>query len=162
MASAEDIRELQSKLDALVKRRFGAGSWDAAFKAYDRDADGLINASELDALLEAADVGNGFTRGMWADGVITEVDRDGDGRISLNELRDVVDSRGKGVAPVATTATTRPDYLYPIEYPANFTPKNPNPVAAPKPKPKPKPADDSFALWALAAVAAWFLMRGGR
>jgi hypothetical protein len=86
----ENERELITKLGTLVTQRFGAGQWHAAFENFDHDRDGKINGEELSALLESADVGNVFTRNVWATEVLKRVDHDRDGLISFAELNAIV------------------------------------------------------------------------
>jgi Ca2+-binding EF-hand superfamily protein len=85
MASVENKRELEEKVTALVKSRFG-GDYRAAFGHYDADGDGAISKAELKALLKDAGIGSGLTRWAWAEGVIDELDADGDGHISWAEF----------------------------------------------------------------------------
>jgi Ca2+-binding EF-hand superfamily protein len=91
MASQRDKQELVRKVSDLVGRRYG-GNYEAAFRDYGgRKGDNkTVDREELMELLYDADVGNRITRGMWADGVIKEVDRDGDGKISYSEFEAVI------------------------------------------------------------------------
>jgi hypothetical protein len=68
----EDQRLLRDRLTALVDRRFG-GSFGRAFDHYAQSA----NALDRDAvyrLLSDARVGNGFTRGIWANRLVEAID----------------------------------------------------------------------------------------
>lgn len=58
-------RELVTKIDALIRKRYGnatSGAQQRLFNSFDKDSDGKISSDELSKLLEAADVGNRFTR----------------------------------------------------------------------------------------------------
>lgn len=85
MADDKNRQELDDKVTALVATRF-AGDYRAAFAHYDADRSGVIDADELKALLSDAGIGNGLTRGMWARGIVAELDKDGDGGISWAEF----------------------------------------------------------------------------
>ncbi len=74
-------RVLEEKLAAFVAAEFG-GDDRAAFDEYDTNGDGLLDRVELRRLLADAGVGAPATRGLWAAGVIAEVDYDGDGAVS--------------------------------------------------------------------------------
>lgn len=73
IASADQRRELEEKVTALVTTRFG-GDYRAAFDHYDVDRDGAINDDELKTLLRDDGVGSGLTRRAWARGVKDEAD----------------------------------------------------------------------------------------
>ena len=88
MASVENKRELEEKVTALVKSRFG-GDYRAAFGHYDADGDGAISKAELKALLKDAGIGSGLTRWAWAKGIMGEVDTNADGGISWAEFEAV-------------------------------------------------------------------------
>jgi Ca2+-binding EF-hand superfamily protein len=83
--------ELVRKVGDLVNRRFG-GDYRAAFQSYSRKrtSDATVDKDELKDLLADASVGNGMTRGLWADGIVRELDRDGDGRIGWEEFESVI------------------------------------------------------------------------
>lgn len=85
MASADQRRELEEKVTALVAARFG-GDYRAAFDHYDADRDGAINDAELKTLLKDAGVGSGLTRWAWAKGVMDEADTDKNQVISWAEF----------------------------------------------------------------------------
>ena len=93
MATAEQRQELDHKVTALVRARFG-GDYRAAFTHYDADGDEVISKSELRTLLSDAGIGNGLTRWAWANGIMEAVDKDGDGHISRAEF-DAVFEGGK-------------------------------------------------------------------
>lgn len=82
-----NTRELKAKVSALVSKSFG-GDYKAAFEAYG-GKDGKVTKDELMKLLSDAGVGNGFTRGAWASGIIEKLDSDGDGRIGWSEFETV-------------------------------------------------------------------------
>lgn len=105
MSDADNRRELVSKLKALSARR--GESWPELFAAYDHDHDGQIDADELEALLQAADVGNGFTRGAWATGILEHLDKDDSGGVSLAELNGVINS-GAPAPPAANGSKAKP------------------------------------------------------
>jgi Ca2+-binding EF-hand superfamily protein len=85
MASETDKQQVKDKLDVLVKTKFD-GDVEAAFAYYDINNDGKIDRSELMDLLTDAGVGNWFTRGRWADGILAELDKDNDGAITPTDL----------------------------------------------------------------------------
>ena len=69
MASEENKRELEEKVEARVRARFG-GDHRSAFARYDADGNGVISKDELKALLKDAGVGSGLTRRAWAKGIM--------------------------------------------------------------------------------------------
>lgn len=164
MASAADVLELQTKLKALVAERFG-GNWASAFKAYDANGDGRIDANELETLLADANVGNFVTRSSWVRGVLDEVDTNRDGTISYDELQRAIAAPAPidAANPQAQQGTPRPDYLFPVDYPPNFTPAHPNPQVPPKPPPK-NDASGLVAVFVLGGLFAggWLLLRRRR
>ena len=81
-------RELVTKIDALLRKRFGNATMGAQrrlFDSFDGDRDGAIDADELEKLLEAADVGNVFTRSAWVRGIMKSMDSSKDRRITWEE-----------------------------------------------------------------------------
>lgn len=90
MASEKDKQELVTKVTKLVNTKF-EGDFHRAFLWYDKSIDqrpdGKLNKDELKRLLEDADVGNGFTRGVWAKEIIKAMDTDKDGAISWEEFQ---------------------------------------------------------------------------
>ncbi len=83
-----NVAELKAKVSRLVSANFG-GDYDRAFDHY-AGADGIATRSDLMVMLKDAGVGNGLTRGMWADGVMKEVDADGSGGVSKAEFSQVL------------------------------------------------------------------------
>jgi len=83
-----DEKELLTKLSKLVTDRY-QGSTEAAFYDF-AGSDQLLGASELEDLLEAADVGNFVTRSSWASAIIKKMDASGDKRISWAEYVQAV------------------------------------------------------------------------
>jgi Ca2+-binding EF-hand superfamily protein len=81
MANEEQRQEVDDKVTALVRSRFG-GDYRAAFAHYDSDGSGAIDRAELTALLKDAGIGSGLTRWAWAKGILEEMDTDADGGIS--------------------------------------------------------------------------------
>lgn len=89
MASSQDKEELTHKIKGLLMRKTGGTTSDSMhsmFTSYDRDKNGRIGPNELSQLLGDAGVGNGFTRGMWVDGIMKELDSNHDGEISWEEF----------------------------------------------------------------------------
>lgn len=84
----KNVQELKSKVGSLVDKRFG-GDYLKAFEHYDSDRDGAVSRAEIVALLEDAGVGNGFTRGMWANGIIDKLDATKDAKIQWPEFEAV-------------------------------------------------------------------------
>jgi hypothetical protein len=84
----ENVKELKSKVGTLVDGEFG-GDYKKAFDHYDSDRDGGIHKAELVALLKDAGVGNGFTRGAWASGIIERLDKSTDEQIQWAEFESV-------------------------------------------------------------------------
>ena len=87
-AEAEEVsdeeQELKDKVAALVAKDHG-GDYAKAFAHY-AGADGVVDRKELVKLLKDASVGNGLTRGVWADEIIKRFDTDGSGTISDQEF----------------------------------------------------------------------------
>ena len=88
MANEEKRQEIDEKVTALVKTRFG-GDYRAAFAHYDTDGNGTIDKDELKALLSDAGIGSGFTRWARAKGIMGAVDTNADGGISWAEFEAV-------------------------------------------------------------------------
>ena len=90
LAFEEDgnVKELKTKVGALVDKNFGS-DFKKAFEHYDTDKDGSIAKAELVNLLEDAKVGNGVTRGAWANGIIEKLDQSGDAKIQFDEFQSV-------------------------------------------------------------------------
>ncbi len=76
MATPEQILELKTKLGLLATKLL--------FNKYGQD--GHINKSQLITLLADADIGNIFTRGAWASGIIAELDKNNDGVLTIQEF----------------------------------------------------------------------------
>jgi len=87
MPSDEQKRELKEKISELIATRY-SGDAPAAFRDY-ADAVGLIDRTNLRKLLADAEIGNTFTRGAWADGILEAVDTDRDRKISWDEFKIV-------------------------------------------------------------------------
>ena len=87
-AQADDPNtvELKTKVGKLVQEKFG-GDYKRAFDHYDGDHDGGVNKDELTRMLHDADIGNGFTRGVWASKIIEKLDGNHDGRIQWTEFQ---------------------------------------------------------------------------
>jgi Ca2+-binding EF-hand superfamily protein len=89
MATDAQRKELQDKVNRLVAARFGS-DYDRAFGHYDRSKDGTISRDELLTLLVDAGIGSWLTRGIWADGILAELDADKDGKISKAEFQAIL------------------------------------------------------------------------
>ncbi len=90
---SNEQEELVTKVKALMQRKYGATDVNALrqlFDEYDRNHDGRIDKRELEAMLDAAGIGNSLTRGMWVKGVMGAIDQDGDQTIDWNELSRVL------------------------------------------------------------------------
>ena len=83
-----NVTELKRKVADLVKRAFG-GDYKKAFDAYDRDNDGKMTKDEIKELLSDAGVGNGLTRGAWADGILKKLDMNHDSGVQWAEFESV-------------------------------------------------------------------------
>lgn len=90
LAYEEDgnARELKEKVTRLVNREFG-GDFKKAFEYYAAQGSDNVDKHELRSLLADAGVGNGITRGAWADGIIGKLDTDGDKKIQWEEFEKV-------------------------------------------------------------------------
>lgn len=82
-------RELHQKMTAYVDNHFD-GDARAAFNHFDRNHDGRLGRGELKGALKTIGVGNGFTRGMWADGILERLDTSGDRALSWPEIRSTM------------------------------------------------------------------------
>lgn len=81
-------RELVTKIEALLRKRYGNTTENAQkqlFDSFDDNSDGQIDADELGSLLKAAKVGNAITRGAWVRGIMKSMDSGGDAQISWSE-----------------------------------------------------------------------------
>ena len=83
------VKELTTKIQALLDNKF-SGSTETAFAHYDKGNNGTLSYEEVIDVLRDADVGNRFTRGMWASGIIDKLDTDKDGCISKVEFFSVL------------------------------------------------------------------------
>lgn len=111
MSDEEDRQQLVRKLKAHVTSVTGlpgddVDAWRKTFATYDRNADGLVDALELDRLLKNASVGNPFTRGTWVERVMNALNADRNVGISLTELMAAV---------AAGKAPPEPDVSLPIQ-----------------------------------------------
>lgn len=96
-------RELAEKLSDLIESRFD-GDPRAAFDHYSKGS-GRMDAGQLEQLLKHAHVGNFATRGVWARGIMHELDGDRDGYISWEDFGDEVERHGPPAgAPVEPTS----------------------------------------------------------
>jgi hypothetical protein len=84
----DNVKELKAKVGALVAKNFG-GDYRAAFDHYDGDKDGGVKKDEIVSLLKDAGVGNGLTRGAWANGILKKLDKGQDGKIQWDEFQAV-------------------------------------------------------------------------
>jgi hypothetical protein len=82
---------LRDGVSRLVDSKFG-GDWERMFRHYAGISGGsdMVERRDLIPLLEDAGIGNGFSRGAWAKGILEEVDTSGDESISPEELRAVL------------------------------------------------------------------------
>lgn len=90
LAYEEDAneRELKQKVGKLVTEQFG-GDYKKAFEHYDSSRGGTVGKSELVKLLSDAGVGNGLTRGAWANKIIDKLDSNQDKSIDWSEFESV-------------------------------------------------------------------------
>jgi len=74
--NAENVRELVTKLTALVTKRYGAANPAAMHRLFNdyANAQGVVDRVGLRRLLSDAGVGNFLTRGAWVDGVMDHFD----------------------------------------------------------------------------------------
>ena len=100
-------QEVKEKVAHYVKKEF-AGDYQHAFGHFDPDLDGGLDRDALMQLLCAADVGNVFTRGEWADAILARLDKSGDAKVQWWEFENVVTKPEPIVPAVAapTDATT--------------------------------------------------------
>lgn len=89
MPTYEEKLELKEKLTHLVNSRFG-GDFARAFDHYDRDGDGKLTRENVLDVITDAGVGRWITRGMWADGIMEELDKDLDGKIDKLQVMQLV------------------------------------------------------------------------
>ena len=85
-------QELVRKVKWLVRSRF-MGDDKRAFDHYARKRGFMsqIDRDEIVRLLQDADVGNAFTRGAWASGVMKRLDTNRDSFISYVEFQTLFD-----------------------------------------------------------------------
>lgn len=86
MPTDDQKRELKEKISVLIRDQHG-GDAQAAFSHY--AANGMVDRTSLKNMLRDAGVGNAFTRGAWADGILEAVDADRDRKISWAEFASV-------------------------------------------------------------------------
>jgi Ca2+-binding EF-hand superfamily protein len=79
----DNAAELKAKVKKLVGEKY-QGDYKKAFDHY--GADGVVTRAGVLSLLKDAGVGNGMTRGMWADGIIDKMDASKDGKIQWSEF----------------------------------------------------------------------------
>jgi hypothetical protein len=84
----DNVKELKAKVGALVTSKYG-GDYKTAFDHYDADKDAGIKKDEIIKLLEDAGVGNRFTRGAWANGILKKLDKGQDGKVQWDEFQAV-------------------------------------------------------------------------
>ena len=89
MATDAQKQELIDKLKYLVENKFG-GDYKVAFNHYDVDKDGKVDITDINNILTDANIGNYFTRGLWANGIMTELDKDADGFITIKEFEAAI------------------------------------------------------------------------
>jgi Ca2+-binding EF-hand superfamily protein len=92
MADDANKQELVRKVSDLVMRKHG-GDYRQAFDHYAAKrsgSSGAVDRQELIDLLKDADIGNRVTHGMWADGIMKELDTDKDGKISWREFESII------------------------------------------------------------------------
>lgn len=139
MASAEDVEEIKSKVNALATARYGnasALSIKKLFAEYDLDKNSLANQSEIARLFNDADVD--VTRAFVhvpnstvASAVIDEMDQNADRQIAWEEYKaymgivEPTTGGGDGKAPPPTGGGGGGS-LYPP-----FVPKEDEPLGAP-------------------------------
>lgn len=77
MGAEEDKQELIAKLKALCLKRYGKeDAWPELFSSYDGNKDEHIDHDELVTLLDDAEIGNAFSRGHWATGIMQQINPD--------------------------------------------------------------------------------------
>lgn len=79
-------QELIDKVSAWIAHRFG-GDYSIAFAYYDHTKSGKMNRADIGCLLKDSDIGNAFTRGLWVDAILAELDTDGDGALTLADVQ---------------------------------------------------------------------------
>ncbi|HEX5063740.1 MAG TPA: EF-hand domain-containing protein [Kofleriaceae bacterium] len=83
-----NVIELKQKVQRLVTSKFG-GDYKKAFDHYDGDQDGKMTKDEIKQMLSDAGVGNGLTRGAWADGILKKLDMNHDSGVQWGEFESV-------------------------------------------------------------------------
>jgi hypothetical protein len=165
MASEADRRELIQKVTRLVSKRYGGtgiDAWRRGFAAFDLDGDGVISADELGALLKGAGVGNGFTRGAWVKGVLSELNVNHDSGISLAELLRVVSVAEPKPKPKPRPSDDeipfgQPTAVVDVYGPRRGPPDDPAPYRAP-----PEPASAAGTIIVLVLLGLALALRYGR
>lgn len=89
---AGEQEQLVASIEAALKSKYGdtsPASMRKFFDSYDANKDGKIDKDELMKLLKDVDIGNSFTRGAWAKGIIEKLDTNADKAISWDEFQAV-------------------------------------------------------------------------
>lgn len=132
MASAEDVQEIKSKVNALATARYGNASPTSIkklFAEYDLDKNSLANQSEIARLFD--DAGVDVTRawvhvpnGTVASAVIDEMDQNADRQIAWEEYKGYMGivEADPGTGGGGTTPTGGGGSLYPPYQPPETTP----------------------------------------
>jgi len=109
---AEPQKKLQKWVDSNAPEAKTQSDVTAKIlESFDKPANGQtdkqLNSSEVETLLEKADIGNILTRGCWAAGIIDKFDTDGNKKLSTDEITGGLTEIGVG-PPQAPPPTPTP------------------------------------------------------
>lgn len=97
--SQDELDQAKEKLANFLGDIRGEAAVDKVMDKADKNNNGDVKKSELEKFLDHIGLGNCFTRGAWAGGILDEWDVDDDGddghrRLDENEVRNLLQDLG--------------------------------------------------------------------